>query len=135
MIMIYLQSIGNQLQMQHSDELPKRAADYPKWFQQVNENRIQNVAGALVGEYYRDSKGFAENHALVKEIQDDLVRLGYNLGKSGKDKNGVDGDLGAKTILALHNFEQDHAFEVIKAARTQAEIQKANLHKKDSPNR
>lgn len=85
---------------------------------------VQDIAGALAGEYYRSPSEFAENHALVKEIQDELVRLGYDLGKSGKNKNGVDGDLGAKTILALHNFELDHATEMKTAAEIQASIKK-----------
>lgn len=123
----FLREQGLQQQQQDSDgdTVPDKYDAWPGK-NDLFEMReaIQDLAGALVGEYYQDKKGFAKNHSLVKEIQDELVRLGYDLGKSGKDKNGVDGDLGAKTILALHNFEQDHAEEVKTAASIQQTIKK-----------
>lgn len=68
------------------------------------ENEIQDVVGLLVGEYYPDKANFAKDHSLVKVLQEDLIKLGYNLGKTG-----ADGKLGAKTKTAMHNFEQDFA--------------------------
>lgn len=112
-MIVFLQTIG--IQQQFQNKVGGIAPD---------KEAIQEIAGTLVGEYYQDKNGFAQNHALVKEIQKDLVKLGYNLGKSGKDRNGVDGDLGAKTILALHNFEQDHAEEMKAAADIQESIRK-----------
>lgn len=80
---------------------------------------VQEIAGTIVGEYYQDKKGFAQNKGLVKEVQDDLIALGYNLGKSG-----ADGQLGAKTIQAFHNFEFDHQKEIKEAATIQKAIPK-----------
>ena len=46
--------------------------------------------------------------AYVTELQQDLVQLGYNLGKYGPEKNGVDGKFGAKTEDAVKAFQTDH---------------------------
>lgn len=66
------------------------------------KEEIQDIVGLLVGEYYPDKEKFTKDHSLVKELQQDLIKLGYNLGTAG-----ADGKLGAKTKIAMHNFEQD----------------------------
>ncbi|MCW5921443.1 MAG: hypothetical protein KIS77_03810 [Saprospiraceae bacterium] len=121
---------GLQQQMQYGpdkdrDGVPDSLDKWPgKNDEKAKKDAIQNVAGVLVGEYYQDKEEFEKNHPLIKEMQDELVRLGYDLGTSGKDKNGVDGAIGAKTIMAIHNFEQDHANEVKAAASIQESIKK-----------
>lgn len=92
----------------------------------VLREAIQDVAGLLVGEYYPDKEKFTNDQALVKELQTDLAKLGYNLGT-----NGVDGKLGAKTKTAMHNFEQDHAEQVKAATEVQETIQNS-VRPKDS---
>lgn len=42
----------------------------------------------------------------VREVQQRLVDLGYNLGASGQKKDGVDGDWGPKTMKALLAFQK-----------------------------
>lgn len=45
---------------------------------------------------------------VVRQIQTMLVTLGYDLGDSGKNKDGVDGDYGDKTVEAIVDFQFDH---------------------------
>jgi len=42
----------------------------------------------------------------IMDFQKDLVRLGYNLGKTGPTKNGVDGIIGKRTKSAIKNFQK-----------------------------
>ena len=44
----------------------------------------------------------------VVELQTDLVRLGFDLGKYGPDKNGIDGKFGQKTEDAVKGFQKNH---------------------------
>lgn len=44
----------------------------------------------------------------VDDWQRALVKLGFDLGKSGKAKDGVDGDWGAKSRSALYQFQKQH---------------------------
>ena len=46
--------------------------------------------------------------AYVIELQKDLVGLGYDLGKYGPEKNGVDGSFGQKTEDAVKAFQRTH---------------------------
>jgi hypothetical protein len=46
--------------------------------------------------------------ASVTELQEDLVKLGYELGTYGPEKNGVDGKFGKKTEDAVKAFQKDH---------------------------
>ena len=41
----------------------------------------------------------------VSKLQEYLVKLGYNLGAYGTAKNGVDGDMGSKTVSAVKAFQ------------------------------
>ncbi len=125
----FLKLQGLQQQYQYSgdsdgDGYPDRIDKFPgksDFYELKNQAReaVQDVAGLLVGEYYHDRDKFANDHALVKEIQSKLASLNYDIGKTG-----VDGKLGAKTKTAMHNFEQDHAEEVKNAATVQQSIKK-----------
>lgn len=44
-------------------------------------------------------------------VQGALAYLGYDLGDSGKNKDGVDGDVGSKTRAAIVKFQQDNGIE------------------------
>ena len=46
--------------------------------------------------------------AEVKTLQRILAGLGYDIGKSGVLKNGIDGDFGDKTVTAVKNFQKLH---------------------------
>ncbi len=46
-------------------------------------------------------------------VQGALAYLGYDLGDTGKDKNGVDGDAGKKTRDAIVKFQQDNGIEPV----------------------
>ncbi|MCA0235857.1 MAG: peptidoglycan-binding protein [Bacteroidetes bacterium] len=87
--------------------------------QRQAKEAIQDIAGLLIGEYYHDRNAFASDKGMVKEMQEDLIKLGYDIGNSG-----ADGKLGAKTKTAMHNFEQDHAVEMKTAADIQRSINK-----------
>lgn len=127
----FLKQITIQQQQQNADNKSKEKKMHsPRSMAQLSspislKEEIQDVAGLLVGEYYPDKEKFAKDHALVKELQKDLIELGYNLGKTG-----ADGKLGAKTITAMHNFEQDFPDQVQTAAEVQAKIQNSVNSKK-----
>lgn len=72
------------------------------------DEAIQNAIGLLVNEYYNKEKSFSKDDELVKELQRNLIKLNYDLGVFGVNKNGMDGILGAKTKTAIGNFEQDY---------------------------
>ncbi len=42
----------------------------------------------------------------VEELQRHLVQLGYDLGKYGVNKDGIDGDFGTKSVNALKKFQE-----------------------------
>lgn len=48
----------------------------------------------------------------VNKLQEYLVKLGYDLGTYGKNKDGVDGDMGSKTIEAVKKFQADHNLDI-----------------------
>jgi len=48
----------------------------------------------------------------VKEFQEILVSLGYDLGEFGPNKDGVDGKFGPKTKKAVKEFQKDHGLKV-----------------------
>ncbi len=50
---------------------------------------------------------------VVRDIQRMLVTIGYDLGNTGKTKDGVDGDFGDTTEEAIINFQADHDLEGI----------------------
>jgi|14BtaG_2_1085337.scaffolds.fasta_scaffold05997_1 hypothetical protein len=50
---------------------------------------------------------------VVRDIQRMLVTIGYDLGNTGKTKDGVDGDFGDTTEESIINFQADHDLEGI----------------------
>ncbi len=50
---------------------------------------------------------------VVRDIQRMLVTIGYDLGNTGKTKDGVDGDFGDTTEEVIINFQADHDLEGI----------------------
>ncbi len=48
----------------------------------------------------------------VRKLQEYLVKLGYDLGSYGSKKDGVDGDMGSKTVNAVKGFQAAHDLEV-----------------------
>lgn len=50
--------------------------------------------------------------AKVTELQKNLVKLGYDLGTYGEEKDGVDGDFGSKTEEALKQFQASHGLPI-----------------------
>jgi len=63
----------------------------------------------------------------VKELQNDLLQLGYYLGTYGLEKNGVDGNFGSATATAVMQFQRDHDLtpDGICGAQTWAAIDEA----------
>lgn len=47
----------------------------------------------------------------IKELQRRLKDAGYDIGNSGKDKDGIDGIIGSKTRSAWENYSKEHADE------------------------
>lgn len=124
-----LTQIGIQQQQQETPRNPKAVNSRKKTDDPVLREAIQDVAGLLIGEYYPDKEKFAGDKALVKELQTDLIQLGYNLGNSG-----ADGKIGAKTKAAMHNFEQDFSEQVKGAIEIQNDI-RSSIHSKNGQKR
>ena len=47
----------------------------------------------------------------VKELQRALKALGYDVGKYGPNKDGIDGDYGSKSIKAVNKFKKAHGLK------------------------
>jgi len=48
----------------------------------------------------------------VVELQTALVKLGYDLGTYGDNNDGIDGECGSKTVLAIKKFQEKYDLEV-----------------------
>lgn len=48
----------------------------------------------------------------VAKLQECLVKLGYDLGAYGTNKDGVDGNMGTKTVAAVKQFQAEKGLEV-----------------------
>ncbi len=55
---------------------------------------------------------YGSNGKAVEELQSKLLQLGYDLGKFGPDKNGIDGDFGSTTEKAVRAFQAANKLEV-----------------------
>lgn len=64
--------------------------------------------GEATGNYLYKGSPTAE----VAELQRKLVKLGYNLGDYGDNKDGVDGDYGSLTINAVMDFQKKYGLDV-----------------------
>jgi hypothetical protein len=60
----------------------------------------------------RDKLAKEAGNSDVSKAQASLVMAGYDLGKSGKNKNGVDGDQGPKTTLVISQFQEAAGLKV-----------------------
>lgn len=60
----------------------------------------------------------------VKELQKELKARGYNIGKSGKNKDGIDGDFGNNTFKSTKNLQKDTGLKLV-----DGEVGKDTSHK------
>lgn len=86
---------------------------------------IQNATSLIVTEYFQDKEAFGEKPALVQELQNNLEFLDYGLGNSGKNKDGVDGQMGPKTITEIGNFILDYPKDIEQLSNSMNAIQNA----------
>lgn len=65
----------------------------------------------------------------VKELQEDLIKLGYDLGKTG-----ADGDFGTKTLTAVKDFQEKHNLKIdgIVGSATKKAIKEAVANMSDN---
>lgn len=66
---------------------------------------------ALVPESDPDELRRGDKNAAVQSLQENLVKLGYDLGTYGDAKNGVDGKFGNKTETAVKKFQKANGLE------------------------
>lgn len=86
--------------------------------QVINNLKSEDEVKGLQKELYE--KGYlkpetpklkAKTKEEIKEIQRRLKNAGYDIGNSGKDKDGIDGIIGSKTRSAWENYSREHADE------------------------
>ena len=76
----------------------------------VDKSSVEsNVMDAMVHQNYGRLKKLnkAENKESIKALQRELLAHGYDLGKSGENKDGVDGVIGPKTLRALRAYRNE----------------------------
>ena len=78
--------------------------------------KVRELAALIVERYYGYEDSFGENTKIVKELQTNIVQLGYNIGNTGPNKNGIDGIFGKNTEAAIEDFQRDYARYIIDAA-------------------
>jgi hypothetical protein len=71
----------------------------------LKKSEPMTLQGIIDGKYTLQKN---QKNNLVKEIQKMLVALDYNLGTSGKNSDGVDGDFGQSTFDAVIDFQVDN---------------------------
>jgi hypothetical protein len=93
-------------------------------FHRENSSKTCPGSGISKEEFMREVKGDmalrkGDKGNDVKKLQQDLIKLGYNL-----DPYGADGSFGAKTETTVMKFQRDHGLEVDGKAgpKTQAKI-------------
>lgn len=101
--------------VEHSFHTNTRAA---KWLlEDSNLDRLAEAEADVLAAYYEVSDELDRTMEAgdegddVAALQEMLVGLGYNLGKTGAGKNGIDGDFGAKTEAAVKDFQQAHGLD------------------------
>ncbi len=93
-------------------------------FHRENSSKTCPGSGISKDKFMREVKGDmalrkGDKGNDVKKLQEDLIKLGYNL-----DPYGADGSFGAKTETTVMKFQRDHGLEVDGKAgpKTQAKI-------------
>ena len=109
------------LLVEHSFHTNRRAAEW--LLKDENLDKLAEAEAEVLAAYYAE-KGVDTDDADermprkgdegddVAAIQDMLLDLGYDLGKTGANKNGVDGDFGAKTDAAVRDFQKKNGLSV-----------------------
>lgn len=91
-------------------EIPKEAQQTPTATEKAVEKTVETAKTAYnLGDrtLQRGSKGDD-----VSKLQECLINLGYDLGTYGSKKDGVDGNMGTKTVNAVKEFQAANDLEV-----------------------
>jgi hypothetical protein len=105
-----------------------------EWAHKTTQNETLKAAATTIAHYMNNPKDMSQDLSTVKTLQTHLKTLGYDLGNSGKNKDGVDGALGSKTAEAIEHFKADHTEELLTAIK--ADIKSKNTKfEKNSPQR
>lgn len=102
------------LLVEHSFHTNRRAAEW--LLKDENLDKLAKAEAEVLAAYYTEKDvgaDDADERMLragdegddVAALQDMLADLGYDLGKTGPKKDGVDGDFGAKTDAAVRDFQ------------------------------
>lgn len=103
------------LLVEHSFHTNRRAAEW--LLKDDNLDKLAKAEAEVLAAYYAEKDvgaDDADERMLrvgdegddVAALQDMLTDLGYDLGKTGPKKDGVDGDFGAKTDAAVRDFQR-----------------------------
>ena len=92
-------------ELQKEQEKEKLEKEYPLLFKLINSKEMDFQ---LNNSYRAEGINTKE---LIVELQKRLKELGYDLGTSGSNKDGVDGDYGSKTREAVREFQRQYGFK------------------------
>lgn len=107
--------------MEHSFHTNEHAA---RWLlDQNNLDKLAKMEADILADYFAGKEVGADDSDErmlrkgdegddVAELQEDLLKLGYDLGNYGPDRNGVDGQFGAKTDKAIKDLQKKHGLLV-----------------------
>lgn len=70
-----------------------------------------NYGMSMVVERDPDELRRGDKNDAVRKLQENLLKLGYDLGTFGDAKNGVDGDFGSKTEAAVKKLQKANGLE------------------------
>lgn len=109
------------LLVEHSFHTNEHAA---RWLlDQNNLDKLAKAEAEVIAAYFAEKEVGADDSDErmlrkgdegddVTELQEDLLKLGYNLGSYGPKGNGVDGQFGSKTDEAIKDLQKKHGLLV-----------------------
>jgi len=104
----------------------------------LDATQIENIQKELINKGYLKSTPITidkSDKLQVENLQKKLIEKGYNLGKYGKNKDGVDGAYGKLTDVAFKEYEKNKEADGILGNKTRQAFRDYKLGKESSENK